>query len=206
LLGIFVIGNNGGFMLKRHGLLMSVVVLIFVSTAAWPLSAEIHKRPKGIFGLKAGMLGSGTARSDNGLELDVLKSFTGGFFLEFPLFRGDFLTGVAADIYNVKYWSEDTEPEMIIDLSWTFKGNIGHRTKKIIIRPGFAIGYAFFKNSTEIDITGITLKAFMETIFKTRSNVGFLAEIGIIGSPSAGNEYISGKAGPMLLLRGGMVF
>jgi len=181
--------------------LVLTAVLILVCQLT---QAQIRKPAKGYFGIKAGLLSPGDYRID-GFDWETEAQYSFEIFMDFPVISRLY-AGAAIDIHEVRVRSvEESKP--LLDFSLAVKYRLPATNGSLIFSPGASGGYSFLQEYMNYkDIRMWTVKLFMEFIWKFGDKVGLLVEMGPAWAPSGGNDDHDITAGPMFLLRGGIVF
>ena len=202
--------------MKHH--ILFICSLLLAAVLSVPALA-IEKSPKphrqALFGLRVGLLGSGTfSRGSSDYEKDGDLTF--GLFADAP--SGTNLTfGAFLDFHKfpittptiLLFSGGSAEPEsktMVnfgVACKYTFASNNG----KLLFRPGISVGYG---RLSEVIFSGqghyFTLGFLFETIALFSERTGIVGDLGVIMVPVGGNGYGTVSNDGMLVLRGGLVF
>ena len=165
------------------------------------------------FGMKAGFIFGGTVDFEskgsgayNG-DFDTKESYSLGVFLDFPFYKA-LHAQLNLDIHDFALESKlsDASENLLL-------GSVGLRyvhfteDKRLAIRPGASIGYGYL---TDVGITDATTHVISvvssEFVFYPGQKTGILAELGLLWDISGGNDEYDVTGGPMLLIRGGLIF
>jgi hypothetical protein len=187
---------------------MRIAVLLVLSLCATARADDQRAKP-GAFGIKGGFIMGGTAEGvlastgQRSFKVTSDDSYSVEAFFEHDLFRMIRAT-LALDMHDLKFGDS---AESVLDVSAGLKATFFTSDRRIAFRPGVLVGKAWL---TEIgfvsESTYLTVKAFGEFVIYTERHVGFLIDICQLWAPSGGNDRYDITAGPMTLLRAGLVF
>jgi hypothetical protein len=195
--------------MRFRDLLTVVVAVALVSST---VVADDQFQPKNLaFGVKAGLVTGGTVNyhlkggnsrdhdfsTDDGLDI--------GIFLEHNVYRRLKAT-LSADAHNVRV-GDQTVSEFMIDIALGAKLALFVPNSRFAVRPGVCLGYGHLSEIYFLqDSHFTTLKIYSEFVSYTVRGGGVMLEVGAIWAPTGSDGTYDGSAGPMLLLRGGLVF
>jgi hypothetical protein len=189
------------------------ITVVTVALLASVVMADDQFQPKNLaFGIKAGLVTGGTVNyqfkgghsrkqdysTDDGLDV--------GIFIEQDVYRRVKAT-LTADAHNIRQGDPANISEFMIDVALGAKLACFIPNSRFAIRPGVCIGYGhlsetvYFPNSRYL-----TLKIYSEFVQYTIKGGGVLLEVGMAWAPSGSATDMDLSAGPMMLLRGGLVF
>jgi len=176
------------------------------------LTASDFEEGESYTGVKLGVIGSG-AVDVAGHDVDHSTSLTAGCFFDFP-FGSKFHYGLSADFLRMDWQAADypipfEQSEWFLDLGINFKGNFVDENSQLGFRPGLGIGFGFLRKMETAGVSNssyLTLKAFAEIIYFTPGDLIFLFDCGIWYAPSGGDNLTDVKIGPLVFLRGGVMF
>lgn len=189
-----------------------IVLHLLVLGSFEPIDA---KPDKGLSGIKAGLFGGGTielgpkhAREFTN-ELRTSDSYSLGVFFEQPVYR-HLRAAVSIDIHDVKQdiWIGSFS-ETLIDLGLGLKMGGVTSDGRLGLRPGLTMGFGYLRDVDRLGLeptTYLTVKAYSEFVFYTAGGTGLLFELGLFWAPSGGNGDVRMAAGPMALMRFGLLF
>jgi hypothetical protein len=164
-------------------------------------------------GVKLGLVNSGEVDIDGG-RADFARDLTGGVFFDFPL-GSRFHYGLSADYFAMKWRAENDRhqfdvSEYLIDLGVNLKLSLSGGNSPFIVRPGIGIGFGWVP---ELEGAGLgsstytTLKVSVEVAyFGGRGGLGLVADGGVWYAPSGGDNELDVRIGPLVFLRGGLMF
>ncbi|MCX6828641.1 MAG: hypothetical protein NT002_05095, partial [candidate division Zixibacteria bacterium] len=135
-----------------------IIILLAISTLMFalvpPAFGGVKAKPKGIFALKIGLLGSGPV----GFEEEIGKwmkenGLAVGIALDYPVTKRLYL-GIFADVHSIKiprnlpFWvnsgKEDTKD--LLNFGFSFKMRATEQGRALVFRPGIGFGYAILKD------------------------------------------------------------
>jgi len=179
---------------------------------AVPLQASDYEEGESYTGVKVGLIGSGEVKV-SGEIIDQNASFMAGFFFDLP-FGSKFHYGLSADFVNMNWQAAGTDRDFkesrgLLDLGINLKGNFVGEDSPVGLRPGVGIGFGVLRGMDDAGIGGstyLTLKAFAEIVYFTPGDLIFLFDAGVWYAPSGGDNALDIAIGPLVFLRGGVVF
>jgi hypothetical protein len=175
-----------------------LVVLLMVSSA---FAGSVRDKNT-VLGVKAGLITSGTWYVGD-FEYEADMSYLLGGFVDYKL--GPKITGGAA--LNFGGFSAYEESSTQLDIGFTLKAMVFSETSNLTFRPGFGISYGMVGKMGPYESSEyLVLHGMIEMVIGTQSNMSYLAEIGLTGSPDGGNDDITMTTSPRLLIRGGIIF
>lgn len=184
-------------------LLMVLLAIVSIRSSATPVvnSGDFWNK-RGYFSGNLGFIGNGKFRID-GNNLNTQPGFTFGIKFDVRWFDHVYW-GVSADVHRL--YVRDTG-QYFLDLCLNVKRFYFGRSSRVGFRPGLGVGFGHltqFRNveSSDYLMTRVTL----EVIFFSETKVGWIVEIGFIGSPAGGNQQSSITYGPVPLFRVGAMF
>ncbi len=189
-----------------------LIIVVLAALMAPAVMADGQFQPKNLaVGLKAGLVTGGPVNyqlkgghtskhdfsTDDGLDV--------GIFLEHGVYRKLKAT-LSADAHNIRQSDVDIS-EFMIDIAVGAKLALFVPNSRFAIRPGVCLGYGHLSKIGFVENSHFTtLKIYSEFVHYTVRGGGVLLETGVVWAPSGSNADFEGSAGPMLLLRGGLVF
>jgi hypothetical protein len=183
----------------RMFILFATVALLSSSAAG---NEEQPRHVEGIFGLKAGVVGSGEIGSGTrprqtgqGLSLGVFadqsvsRRFSLGFRLDF-----DQLPDIESG-------------RTMVGVGLVLKTGFPRDRAGIAIRPGIGIGYAYLGEFIRDErVHFFTVQATVEVLYFAIPRIGVLLEAGAVAAPIGGTGWAWITADPRIILRAGIVF
>ena len=163
-------------------------------------------------GFKFGLIGSGSVGfGDRGIKQRVGPS--AGFFFDQP-FGPRLHYGLSMDLHKMSWrrqmpanrWDQS---EWLLDLGVNLKGNLLSENSPLDLRPGVGAGVAFLGRMESAGVSGsnyLTLRAFVELIFVSASDLMGMLEGGVWYAPSGGDNASDLSIGPLWTLRFGVMF
>lgn len=155
------------------------------------------------FGVKAGLISSGTIYVDDG-EFDSDASYSIGAFVDHRL-APKLFGGLGLDVHNISAFDEE---KMLIDAELTLKALIGEGRGRVAFRPGIGLGYGSVGEISGVAASSqyFTVRGFAEILLPMSGRSAWLGEIAVLAGPSGGNSDLDITFGPMVLVRAGVVF
>jgi hypothetical protein len=182
-------------------LFLAVLFLAASASAQNLVQQKFGKWHRGLFGLRAGIINSGTFTA-NGHEYDANVALTGGVLFDFPLTRTSTF-GFTADLIDFQIFDKR---QKALDVGVAFKYAIYRQYAKMALKPGLGVGYTYLAHIEFLDPTGyLTLKAFLESVFYVDRRFAWLADFGVFWAPVGGNRDYDISYGPVVMLRFGVV-
>lgn len=184
---------------KIMGLTATILLLLMVSLS----SATDIRNAQTTYGVKGGIIGSADYYIGDQWYGSSMSYSVGGF-LDYKL-GPRILGGAYFDFSGVSdvYESNST----LIEIGGTLKAMVFTGNENLTIRPMMALGYGAVGEIYQYAASShLMLKGGVETVFTTSSGTTFLGEILIGGSVDGGNDDFEMTFGPMLYVRGGMIF
>lgn len=181
-----------------------ILVLIFVAGTAY---GKGFKNKTTVFGLKGGLITSGTVYVGNGVDFDFETdgSYSFGGFLDYKL-APKFLGGLTVDIHNISAFDES---KTMLNLGATLKAMIYSETSNVMFRPGISLGYGSLGAIEAVGVESsqyFNVGGFVEVVYSMPGGLSWLGEAAIYAGPSGGNSDYTITFGPMFLIRGGVAF
>lgn len=183
---------------KILGLTFIFTLLLLVSLS----SATDVRNSQTTIGVKGGIIGP-CAFYVNDRDFESAMSYSIGGFVDYKL-GPKILGGLSLDFLGVSHIYD--ENVSLIDLSATLKAMIFSPNSNLTFRPGFAIGYGSLGDFSFGASSHLLLKGGLEVVYSTEDSVTWLVEIMLSGSVDGGNEDFAMTFGPMVYVRGGLIF
>lgn len=160
-------------------------------------------REKGtVLGVKAGLIGSGTLYVED-FAYETEASFSLGGFVDYQL-SPKLYGGLSLDMDQISAFDET---KMIYNFGMTLKALVYGQSSKLTFRPGFGLAYGAVSAIGDLDNSSyFTVNGFLELVIPTEGNLSWLIEVAFYGAPSGGNAALDITFGPMIRLRGGLIF
>jgi hypothetical protein len=188
-------------------------LLAFVLLSVPNAQAMEGKKAKGEFGIMVGFLGGMTVKFEDkecgvfsgSMETDA--GISAGLFFEQKVF-GPVFAGVTIDYYKVQ--NELTEfyggSPRSLGLALRISGHMQSDNGLWVFRPGVASGVTLLGQIGYVKTSQhVTIKPFIEAVYRASPKVGLIAEIGIFSSVWGGNDCYDIEAGPTTLIRFGVL-
>ena len=163
-------------------------------------------------GVKLGLISSGSVDIDD--DSDKQRAgLSAGFFFDLPL--GSRLHyGLSTDLHKMSWQGERftnrvDETGWLLDLGVNLKGNFVNEDSPFGFRPGIGAGVGFLGKMDALGVSGssyVTLRAFAEIVYFSPGDLMFVFEGGVWYAPSGGDNVTDVSIGPLLTIRGGVMF
>ena len=179
-----------------------ILALIFVAGTAY---GNGFRNKTTVFGIKGGLITSGTVYVEDIFDFNTDGSYSLGGFLDYKL-GPKFLGGLAVDIHNISAFDES---ETLLNLGVTLKAMIYSETSSVTFRPGISLGYGSVGGIEGAGVESsqyFTVGGLVEVVYSMPGGLSWLGEVAIYAGPSGGNSDFSITYGPLFLIRGGIAF
>lgn len=187
-------------MFKRFtGILVCMVLVVAVMA---PLAQSQEKTTR--FGIKGGFLTSGEITVDELGSADTDASYSVGGFVDYQV-APKLLGTISLDMHSLK---AEGESETLMDFSAGFKVLIQSEGSNVSFRPGVSLGFGRIGDIGEFIESSqyLLIKAGLEVVFASQSNMSWLGDITMLSAPTGGNADFEASYGPSFLIRGGILF
>jgi len=190
----------------------AVVVLFMLLVIGGWSSVCAYDSGESYTGVKLGMIGSGRIDIDHG-SVEQQTGLSAGFFFDLPL--GSRLHyGLSTDLHKMSWSGERLdyrvdETGWLLDLGVNLKGDFISDNSPLGFRPGIGAGVGFLGRMDGLGVSGssyVILQGFAEIVYFSPSDLMFVFEGGVWYAPSGGDNVTDVSIGPLLLLRGGVMF
>jgi len=190
----------------------TAVVLFALIIFSAGSSANAYDSGVSYTGIKLGLISSGSVDIDDNSD-NQGAGLSAGFFFDLPL--GSRLHyGLSTDLHKMS-WSGERwnnridETGWLLDLGVNLKGNLISEDGPLGIRPGVGAGLGFLGKMDGLGVSGssyVIVRAFAEMVYFSPSDVMFVFEGGVWYAPSGGDNVTDVSIGPLLIIRGGVMF
>ncbi|HUV31029.1 MAG TPA: hypothetical protein VMY05_08085 [Acidobacteriota bacterium] len=179
------------------------------------LGQEKSTRRRGYVGFKVGMIGWGEVRikpinSNSETTLNTEESYSLGVFGD-VWSRSAMSLGISIDISDVKSQVAPDANEMLLEFGAHVSRRFATPDGRLVFRAASGFGYGIMKeiqvnNAVIVDATHyLTFRLFGELALLSASGHGVLGEVGWLWAVDGGNAGAVVTAGPMWMLRFGVV-
>ena len=190
----------------------TAVVLFALIIFSAGSSANAYDSGVSYTGIKLGLISSGSVDIDDNSD-NQRAGLSAGFFFDLPL--GSRLHyGLSTDLHKMSWSGERLdyrvdETGWLLDLGVNLKGNLVNEDSPLGVRPGVGAGLGFLGKMDGLGVSGsgyVIVRAFAEIVYFSPSDVMFVFEGGVWYAPSGGDNVTDVSIGPLLIIRGGVMF